>query len=338
MKILVTGGTGYIGSHTCVELLVAGHEVVIADNLSNSSIRVLERIEEITGKQPVFCKLDMRNMDALQALLAQQPVEAVIHFAGVKAVAESVADPLKYYDNNVSGSLKLLMAVREHGVKAFIFSSSATVYGEATVSPIREEAPTAPANPYGRTKLVIEEMLQDQCRADPEFRAVALRYFNPVGAHPSGLIGEAPKGIPNNLMPYICQVAGQFKKELAIFGNDYSTPDGTAIRDYIHIVDLAQGHLRALNFMNGQPGFTTINLGTGHGTSVLELVHAFERVNRLKIAYRFTSRRPGDSAVSYADPAHAARLMNWQTRLGLDDMCRDAWNWQRMNPHGYDQS
>ncbi|MGH8397653.1 MAG: UDP-glucose 4-epimerase GalE [Gammaproteobacteria bacterium] len=335
MRTLVTGGTGYIGSHTCVELLTAGHEVVIADNLSNSSDLVLGRIEEITGKRPVFFKLDMRDSAGLERLLAEQPIDAVIHFAGVKAVAESVTDPLKYYDNNVAGSLKLLDAVREHGVKTFVFSSSATVYGQDAASPIGEQSPTDPVNPYGRTKLIVEEILQDQCHAEPEFRAVALRYFNPVGAHSSGMIGEAPQQTPNNLMPYICQVAVGRRNELSIFGDDYPTLDGTAIRDYIHVVDLAEGHLRALQFLKGSSGFSSINLGTGHGTSVLEMVRNFERVNQVKIPYRITNRRPGDTVVTYADTKLAAQLLNWQARLDLDDMCRDAWNWQRTNPGGY---
>lgn len=335
MKILVTGGTGYIGSHACVELLAAGHEVVIADNLSNSSDAVLDRIVKISGSRPAFQKLDVRDADALRQLFKQQPLDAVIHFAGVKAVAESVADPLKYYSNNVEGSLKLLQSMQAGGVKRIVFSSSATVYGVKAVSPIPEDASTDPANPYGRTKLMIEEMLQDQCRADPEFRAVALRYFNPVGAHGSGLLGEAPQGIPNNLVPYICQVAVGRRKELSIFGKDYPTPDGTAIRDYIHVVDLAHGHLRALEFLDLSPGFTPINLGTGRGTSVLDMLQTFERVNRLRVAHRFVGRRPGDTVVTYADSKRAAHLLGWQAQLGLDDMCRDAWNWQRANPDGY---
>ena len=335
MQILVTGGTGYIGSHACVELLRAGHEVVIADNLSNSSITVLERIAHIAGKPPVFHKLDMRDAQGLHSLLKQHLVAAVMHFAGVKAVAESVADPHKYYDNNVNGSLTLFSAMRAFGIKRVVFSSSATVYGAHAVSPIGEQTATAPANPYGRTKLMIEEILCDQCNADPEFRAVALRYFNPVGAHPSGLIGEAPQGTPNNLMPVICQVAAGKLRQLQVFGDDYPTPDGTAIRDYLHVVDLARGHVQALDFLERAPGFSAINLGTGRGTSVLELLQTFERVNKITIPHRMAARRLGDTAVTYADPRMAAEQLSWHATLGLDDMCRDAWHWQQQNPEGY---
>lgn len=335
MQILVTGGTGYIGSHACVELLRAGHEVVIADNLSNSSIAVLERIQRIAGKPPVFHQLDLRDAQGLRALLQRHPVAAVMHFAGVKAVAESVADPLKYYDNNVNGSLVLFAAMRAAGVKRMVFSSSATVYGAQAVSPIGEQAATTPANPYGRSKLMIEEMLRDLCIADPGFRGVALRYFNPVGAHTSGLIGEAPQGTPNNLMPYLCQVAAGKLPQLQVFGRDYPTPDGTAIRDYIHIMDLVRGHLQALDFLERAPGFSAINLGTGRGTSVLEILHTFERVNQITIPHRMAARRPGDTAVTYADPRLVAELFGWHATLGLDDMCRDAWRWQRQNPDAY---
>lgn len=328
MQILVTGGTGYIGSHTCVELLRAGHGVVIADNLSNSSVSVLERIARIAGKPPVFLKLDLRDAQGLHALLQRHPVAAVIHFAGVKAVAESVADPLKYYDNNVNGSLTLFAALRAFGVRRVVFSSSATVYGVQAVSPIGEQAATQPANPYGRTKLMIEEMLRDLCAADPEFRAVALRYFNPVGAHVSGLIGEAPQGTPNNLMPYLCQVAAGKLPELRVFGRDYPTPDGTAIRDYLHVTDLAHGHLQALDFLERTPGFSAINLGTGRGTSVLEMLQTFERVNRVHVAWKFAGRRPGDTVITYADPALAGSALHWRAQLTLEDMCRDAWRWQ----------
>lgn len=328
MHILVTGGTGYIGSHTCVELLRAGHEVVIADNLSNSSEAVLERIARIAGKAPVFHKLDMCDAQGLRELLQKHPVAAVIHFAGVKAVAESVADPLKYYDNNVNGSLTLFAALRASGVKCVVFSSSATVYGAQAVSPIGEQAATAPANPYGRSKLMIEEILRDVCAADAEFRAVALRYFNPVGADASGLIGEAPQGTPNNLMPYICRVAAGKLPELRVFGKDYPTPDGTAIRDYLHVTDLAHGHLRALEFLERTPGFAAINLGTGRGTSVLEMLQTFERVNQLRVPWKFAGRRPGDTVVTYADPTLAGTALHWRAQLTLEDMCRDAWRWQ----------
>ncbi|MBU6469431.1 MAG: UDP-glucose 4-epimerase GalE [Gammaproteobacteria bacterium] len=329
MKLLVTGGTGYIGSHTCVELLQAGHAVVIADNLSNSSSAVLERIARIAGKAPAFHKLDLRDAQGLQALLQRNPVAAVMHFAGVKAVAESVADPLKYYDNNVNGSLTLFAAMREFGVKRVVFSSSATVYGAQAVSPIGERAATAPANPYGRTKLMIEEMLRDLCTADPEFRAVALRYFNPVGAHVSGLIGEAPQGTPNNLMPYICQVAAGKLPELRVFGKDYPTKDGTAIRDYLHVTDLARGHVQALDYLERVPGFSAVNLGTGRGTSVLEMLQTFERVNQVRVPWKSADRRPGDTVITYADPALAGTALNWRTQRTLEDMCRDAWRWQK---------
>lgn len=329
MKLLVTGGTGYIGSHTCVELLQAGHAVVIADNLSNSSSAVLERIARIAGKAPAFHKLDLRDAQGLQALLQRNPVAAVMHFAGVKAVAESVADPLKYYDNNVNGSLTLFAAMREFGVKRVVFSSSATVYGAQAVSPIGERAATAPANPYGRTKLMIEEMLRDLCTADPEFRAVALRYFNPVGAHVSGLIGEAPQGTPNNLMPYICQVAAGKLPELRVFGRDYPTRDGTAIRDYLHVTDLARGHVQALGYLERVPGFSAVNLGTGRGTSVLEMLQTFERVNQVRVPWKSADRRPGDTVITYADPALAGTALNWRTQRTLEDMCRDAWRWQK---------
>lgn len=335
MQVLVTGGTGYIGSHTCVALLQAGHTVVIADNLSNSSAAVLPRIARITGRQPLFHPLDMRDLGGLRGLLEQQPVDAVIHFAGVKAVAESVADPLKYYDNNLNGSLTLFAAMRAARLTRMVFSSSATVYGAQAVSPIAEQAACAPLNPYGRSKWMIEEVLRDHCAADPEFRAVALRYFNPVGAHPSALIGEAPQGMPNNLVPRMCQVAAGKLRELPIFGNDYPTPDGTAIRDYIHVMDLARGHVQALEFCERTPGFTAINLGTGRGTSVLELLRTFERVNQLPIPHRLTARRSGDTAITYADPRRAAEQLGWRTTFGLDDMCRDAWRWQRQNPDGY---
>lgn len=329
MKLLVTGGTGYIGSHTCVELLQAGHAVVIADNLSNSSSAVLERIARIAGKAPAFHKLDLRDAQGLQALLQRNPVAAVMHFAGVKAVAESVTDPLKYYDNNVNGSLTLFAAMREFGVKRVVFSSSATVYGAQAVSPIGERAATAPANPYGRTKLMIEEMLRDLCTADPEFRAVALRYFNPVGAHVSGLIGEAPQGTPNNLMPYICQVAAGKLPELRVFGKDYPTRDGTAIRDYLHVTDLARGHVQALDYLERVPGFFAVNLGTGRGTSVLEMLQTFERVNQVRVPWKSADRRPGDTVITYADPALAGTALNWRTQRTLEDMCRDAWRWQK---------
>ncbi|HVC29356.1 MAG TPA: UDP-glucose 4-epimerase GalE [Gammaproteobacteria bacterium] len=335
MKVLVAGGTGYIGSHTSVELLNAGHDVVIADNLSNSSPKVIERMEAITGRQISFYHIDVRDLSALEHLFNIQKFDAIMHCAGVKAVAESVTNPLKYYSNNVRGSLSLLEAASRHGVTRIVFSSSATVYGHTASSPLREDCPTCPSNPYGRTKRIVEEVLTDLCVVNLDWRAVILRYFNPVGAHPSGLIGEAPVGVPNNLMPYLCQVAVGQRPELVIFGHDYPTADGTAIRDYIHVVDLAHGHLQALENSNAGENVQIINLGTGCGTSVLELLNTFERVNGVSIRHRFAERRAGDMTATFADPALAAESLNWRTRLTLDDMCRDAWRWQQRNPDGY---
>lgn len=336
MKVLVTGGTGYIGSHACVELLQAGHDVTVLDNLSNSSERVVERLARIAGRTPEFRQLDVRDAAGLDRLFAHAGFDAVMHFAGVKSVAESVANPEKYRDNNVGGSQTLMTAMAKHGVKRLLFSSSATVYGEAARSPITESAALGPVNPYGETKLEVERLLQAQCSGDAGWSTVALRYFNPVGAHASGLIGEAPQGTPNNLMPYVCQVAVGRLPELSVFGSDYATRDGTAIRDYIHVVDLARGHLAALEYLNHTPGFRVINLGTGSGSTVLELVSSFERVNGVKIPRRMTARRAGDATAIWADPTLAARLLGWRTRLGVDDMCRDAWRWQQANPYGFD--
>ena len=335
MRILVTGGTGYIGSHTCVELLQAGYAVTIVDNFSNSSPVVLERIAGITGRRPGFYLLDVRDGPGLDKLCATEPFDAVIHFAGVKSVAESVADPLKYHSNNVCGSQTLITTMHAHGVKRFVFSSSATVYGEFAHPPITEDAPLAPVNPYGRSKRMVEELLQAQCAKDPEWRAVALRYFNPVGAHPSGHIGESPQGVPNNLMPYLCQVAVGRLPELAVFGRDYPTRDGTAIRDYIHVVDLAHGHLKALDYLERNVGFSVVNLGTGRGTTVLELLETFESVNSVRIPYRIAARRAGDTTAIWANPALAAERLGWRTQLTIEDMCHDAWRWQQANPEGY---
>ena len=335
MKVLVTGGTGYIGSHTCLELLSAGHGVTIVDNLSNSSVSVLDRIEQITGHRPGFQALDVRDERGLDALFAAQGFDAIMHFAGVKAVAESVADPLKYYSNNVHGSAILFGVAIRHHVTNIVFSSSATVYGDGASSPISEQAAVTPTNPYGRTKLAVEGIISDLCSADPSWGAVALRYFNPVGAHPSGLMGEAPSGVPNNLLPYICQVAVGRLKELTVHGDDYPTPDGTAIRDYIHVMDLASGHLAALNYLTRVRGIHTVNLGTGRGTSVLEMLTAFEHVNGLRIPRRIGPRRPGDTAVTFADVALATAHLVWRSRLSLEDICRDAWRWQQTNPGGY---
>ena len=334
--ILVTGGTGYIGSHTVVELLQAGRDLVIFDNLANSSIRVLERIEAITGIRPRFVEGDIRDPGALTATFSEFPIESVIHFAGLKAVGESVAEPGRYYDNNVLGSLRLCEAMAAAGVRRMVFSSSATVYGDPHAVPIREDFPLRATNPYGRTKLHIEEMLRDFAVSNPAWRIALLRYFNPVGAHRSGLIGEDPRGTPNNLMPYVSQVAVGRRAELGVFGNDYSTPDGTGVRDYIHVVDLARGHLAALAALEQTAGVLTVNLGTGRGYSVLEVIAAFEKASGRRVAHRVQPRRPGDVAACYADPALAAELLGWRAEFDLDVMCRDAWRWQADNPEGYE--
>ena len=334
MRILVTGGAGYIGSHTCVELLAAGHEVVVVDNLANSSAEALERVRRISGRGLEFHRLDLRDGAALREVFARQRVDAVIHFAGLKAVGESVQKPLFYYDNNVTGTLRLLECMREAGVTRLVFSSSATVYGDPVSVPIREDFALSASNPYGRTKLFIEEILRDEQRANPDWDIVLLRYFNPVGAHASGLIGEDPAGIPNNLMPYVSQVAVGKLDCLNVWGNDYPTPDGTGVRDYIHVVDLALGHLAALQRAAG-PGVRAYNLGTGRGYSVLEMIAAFERASGKKVAYRFGPRRPGDVAACYADPALARAQLGWAAERDVDAMCRDTWHWQARNPRGY---
>jgi len=330
---LVTGGLGYIGSHTCIELLAAGHAVRILDNLSNSKPAVLGRIAEIAGRQPQFLRGDIRDAALLREALAG--CDAVIHFAGLKAVGESVARPLAYYDNNVAGSIALFEAMAAAGVKTVVFSSSATVYGDPAQVPIREDAPLSATNPYGRSKLMIEDILRDVAQADPAWRIALLRYFNPVGAHPSGRIGEDPNGIPNNLMPFVAQVAVGKRDCLSVFGNDYPTPDGTGVRDYIHVVDLARGHLAALAALDRRGGLLTVNLGTGRGYSVLEMVKAFEQASGRPVPYRIAPRRPGDIACCYADPALAAEALGWRAELGLDAMCADAWRWQSGNPDGY---
>lgn len=327
--ILVTGGAGYIGSHTCVELLVAGHEPVIVDNLSNSKTTVVDRMARIVGRRPVFHQADVRDRAALRAIFAAQRIDAVIHFAGLKAVGESVAQPLRYYDNNVAGSVALCEVMAEFGVKTLVFSSSATVYGDPHAVPIREEFPLSATNPYGRSKLMVEEVLRDLSRAEEDWTIALLRYFNPVGAHASGLIGEDPNGIPNNLMPFIAQVAVGQRPALSVFGNDYATPDGTGVRDYIHVVDLALGHLAALNALKRRPGMLTVNLGTGRGYSVLEVVRAFERASGRTVPYRVAPRRPGDVAQCYADPSLALSMLGWQAQRGIEEMCRDVWRWQQ---------
>ncbi|TVT45545.1 MAG: UDP-glucose 4-epimerase GalE [Denitromonas halophila] len=334
--ILVTGGAGYIGSHTCVALLAAGHEVVVVDNFSNSNPEALARVGQIAGR-PVATvhEVDIRDRAGLDAVFAAQPVDAVIHFAGLKAVGESVQKPHAYYDNNVAGTLVLLEVMAARGVKRMVFSSSATVYGDPASVPIREDFPTAPTNPYGRTKWMLEFILQDVAAADADWQMALLRYFNPVGAHPSGLIGEDPNGIPNNLMPYVSQVAVGKLAELGVFGDDYPTADGTGVRDYIHVVDLAIGHVRAVERLMAGAGVLTLNLGTGRGYSVLEVVKAFERASGRPVPYRIAPRRPGDIAQCYADPALALAELGWRAEHDLADMCADAWRWQSGNPDGY---
>jgi UDP-glucose 4-epimerase len=327
--ILVTGGTGCIGSHTVVELMAAGRDVVIIDSLCNSKPSVLDRVDRITGRRPRFEQIDVRDRAGLRRIFASHRFEAVLHFAGLKAVPESVAKPLEYYDNNVSGSIVLFECMIEAGVKTIVFSSSATVYGEPDTVPIREDFPLSPRNPYGHSKLMIEEMLRGTAAADSEWRIALLRYFNPVGAHSSGLIGEDPNGIPNNLMPYIAQVAVGKLKELSVFGNDYPTPDGTGVRDYIHVVDLAKGHLAALDALRRRTGVLTVNLGTGRGYSVLELVRAFAETSGKPVPYRVVGRRPGDIARCYADPSLALELLGWKAQLGIESMCADTWRWQQ---------
>jgi UDP-glucose 4-epimerase len=336
MKILTTGGAGYIGSHTCLELLQAGHEVVAVDNLSNSKVESLKRVQEIAGRPLSFYRVDLLDRTALASVFRSHEIEAVLHFAGLKAVGESVRIPLRYYHNNITGTVILCEVMKEFGVKTVVFSSSATVYGNPPTVPITEDFAVSPTNPYGRTKLIIEEILRDLQAADSGWRIALLRYFNPVGAHESGRIGEDPNGIPNNLFPYIAQVAVGKLKEMEVFGNDYPTPDGTGVRDYIHVVDLARGHLRALEKLRTGPGLVTYNLGTGRGYSVLEAIAAFSQACGKPIPHRIVGRRPGDVASSYADPALARRELGWQATRGLAEMCADAWRWQSGNPAGYD--
>ena len=326
--ILVTGGAGYIGSHACVELLQAGYRIIVIDNFLNSKPSVLKRVEDITGK-PVPCiEMDIRDRTALETVFTEQSIDAVVHFAGLKAVGESVAEPLRYYENNVFGSLVLLQTMAKFGVRTIVFSSSATVYGEPPSIPIRENFPLSPMNPYGRSKMMVEEMLRDLAIADARWRIALLRYFNPVGAHQSGLIGEDCNGIPNNLMPYIAQVAEGRREKLSVFGNDYATLDGTGVRDYIHVVDLAQGHVKALEKLAEQTGVLTYNLGTGQGYSVLEMIDAFEKASGRPVPYQFAPRRPGDIAIYFADSALAQRELGWQAARGLEQMCGETWHWQ----------
>jgi UDP-glucose 4-epimerase len=335
MAVLICGGVGFIGSHTVLVMLEAGEEVVVVDNLCNSNLESLRRVARLTGRDPIFIKADLRDSDALDDVFSRYPIESIIHFAGLKAVGESVEKPLLYFDNNLIGTIRLCEAMERHGVKRLVFSSSATVYGIPERCPITEDFPLSSINPYGRTKLMTEEMLGDIVVAHPDWSVALLRYFNPVGAHPSGEIGENPNGIPNNLMPYITQVAVGKLAQLSVYGSDYPTPDGTGIRDYIHIMDLAEAHLAALRKTREMTGIDIWNLGTGLGTSVLELIAAFERTTLKPIPYRFTARRPGDAAESYCDPGKAHRELNWRATRTLDDICRDAWNWQQRNPEGF---
>jgi UDP-glucose 4-epimerase len=335
MRVLVTGGAGYIGSHACVELLEAGHSVTVVDNLCNSNEKSLRRVREITGRGLDFVRADLRDGAALDRILREQRFDAAIHFAGLKAVGESVQRPIDYYENNVGGTLSLCRALARAAVRNLVFSSSATVYGDPASVPIREDFPLCATNPYGRSKLFIEEILKDLHGADPTWSLVLLRYFNPVGAHPSGRIGEDPGGIPNNLMPFVAQVAVGKLPRLRVFGDDYPTPDGTGVRDYIHVVDLARGHLAALEKLREAPGVVVYNLGTGRGYSVLEMVAAFERASGRPIPYEIVARRPGDIATCYADPALAREELGWQAELGIDAMVTDTWRWQSQNPNGY---
>ena len=335
MRILVTGGTGYIGSHTTLELLQAGHDVVVMDNLANSSTESLKRVQELTGRTAAFVQADLLDPEALEAIFTEHSPEAVIHFAGLKAVGESVAKPLHYYRNNVAGTLNLLAAMDRHDVRTIVFSSSATVYGASEEVPLIEKMPMDAVNPYGRTKEQIEDILADLGASDERWSIALLRYFNPVGAHESGRIGEDPTGVPNNLLPFVAQVAVGRRDKVMVFGNDYPTPDGTGVRDYIHVMDLAAGHLAALDYISARKGVKRWNLGTGNGSSVLEVLAAFSKAAGREVPYEFAPRRPGDAAVSYADPSAALAELGWSAGRSLDDMCRDHWNWQKQNPQGY---
>lgn len=336
MRILVTGGAGYIGSHTCVELLNEGYEVVVVDNLYNASEKALDRVKEITGKDLTFYKADIRDKKALDEIFDKEKVDAVIHFAGLKAVGESVAKPLEYYENNIAGTLNLCEVMRNHGVKNIIFSSSATVYGDPAFIPITEECPKGTCtNPYGWTKWMLEQILTDLQKADPEWNVILLRYFNPIGAHQSGMIGEDPKGIPNNLLPYVAQVAIGKLECVGVFGNDYDTPDGTGVRDYIHVVDLARGHVKAVQKLADKEGVSVYNLGTGNGYSVLQVIHAFEKACGHPLKYEIKDRRPGDIAACYCDPKKAGKELGWTAQYGIEEMCADSWRWQSKNPNGY---
>lgn len=336
MNILVTGGAGFIGSHTLIELYTAGHTAVVVDNLYNSSKESLRRVKAIIGVDVPFYEVDIRDREGLQKVFSENQFDCCIHFAGLKAVGESVAKPLEYYENNMNGTFILLDVMRNNGCKNIIFSSSATVYGNPAMIPITEECPKGECtNPYGQTKSMLEEVLKDVQKADPEWNVVLLRYFNPIGAHKSGTMGENPNGIPNNLMPYITQTAIGLRKELGVFGNDYPTPDGTGVRDYIHVVDLAKAHVCALKAIADKAGLAIYNIGTGHGYSVLDVVKAFEKVNGVKVPYSIKPRRPGDIATCYCDPAKAEKELGWKAQYGIEDMCQDSWRWQSQNPNGY---
>lgn len=336
MKILVTGGAGYIGSHTCLELLRTGYEVVVVDNLCNSKVESLKRVQDLAGKSLEFHQVDLLDRPGLAGVFDKAEIEAVVHFAGLKAPGESVSMPLRYYQNNVTGSLILCEEMKAHHVRSLVFSSSATVYGDPHTVPVKEDFPLSATNPYGRSKLMIEDILRDLYASDPDWNIALLRYFNPVGAHPSGRIGEDPNGIPNNLVPYIAQVAVGKLERLPVYGDDYPTPDGTGIRDYLHVVDLAIGHLKAIEKLKSNPGAVAYNLGTGQGYSVLEMVAAFERACGKKIPYEVVARRPGDVAVSYANPSKAGEELGWEAIRGIDAMCADTWRWQSQNPNGYE--
>ena len=338
MSILVTGGAGYSGSHSCVELLEAGYEVVVVDNLYNASPKAIERVEEITGKKVKFYNVDMLDKEAMNEIFERESIDSVIHFAGYKAVGESVRKPLEYYHNNITGTLLLCDVMRNHGVKNIIFSSSATVYGDPAFVPITEDCPKGQiTNPYGQTKGMLEQILTDLHVSDPEWNVVLLRYFNPIGAHKAGIIGEDPKGIPNNLVPYIAQVAVGKLEKLGVFGDDYDTPDGTGVRDYIHVVDLARGHVKAMKKFEDKPEVRIYNLGTGNGYSVLQVLHAFEKACGKTLPYEVKDRRPGDIATCYADPAKAKAELGWEAEYGIDEMCEDSWRWQSTNPNGYNE-
>ena len=337
MNILLAGGAGYIGSHTCIELISAGHTVVIADNLCNSKKEAVKRVEKIVGQEIPFYEINVCDHDSLRKVFSENKIDAVIHFAGLKAVGESCEKPLMYYRNNLDSTLTLLEVMKEFGCHNFVFSSSATVYGIPETVPLVETMPTSCTNPYGWTKLLSEQILQDVTKTDPELSVVLLRYFNPIGAHESGTIGENPNGIPNNLMPYITQVAVGKLKELGVFGNDYPTPDGTGVRDYIHVVDLAKGHVKAIDYADAHKGTEIFNLGTGVGYSVLDIVKTFSKVNNVEIPYQIKPRRAGDIAECYADPTKAKEVLGWTAEKTLEDMCRDSWNWQKKNPKGYEE-